>query len=116
MFAARGKVRAEAVAANILHLVLVGQRRNGTLRVLAREVFLEKDKVGEAAAQSRVIVDKGLEIGVGGDEVRDEGVLGAFVLLLGVRDAALEFAVQTGAGEVDVCVVGGRFVLHGHVS
>jgi hypothetical protein len=44
------EVRAEAVSTNILHLVLVGQRRDSALRVFFRELFPEEDEVGEAAA------------------------------------------------------------------
>ena len=110
--AARGEVGAEAVAADVLHLVLVGERRHGTLRIFAREVLLQEDKVGEAAAHFGVVVDEGLEVGVGDDEVGDVGVLGAFFLLLCIRHAALQLAVQAGTGEVDVGTLGFCVVFH----
>lgn len=44
------EVRTKAVSTNVLHLVLVGQRRDGALRVFFRELFPEEDEVGEAAA------------------------------------------------------------------
>ncbi len=45
-----GEVWAEAITADVLHLVLVGQRGNGALWILEGELFVEEDKVGEAAA------------------------------------------------------------------
>jgi hypothetical protein len=58
------KIRAKAVAAHILHLVFVGQRRDGALRVLLGELFPEEDKVCEAAADGEFRALEGLEVGL----------------------------------------------------
>lgn len=57
-----GEVRTEAVSTNILHLVLVGQWRDGALWVLFRELFPEEDEVGEAAADGEFGLLEGLVI------------------------------------------------------
>lgn len=49
-----GEVRAKAVSTHIFHLVLVGQRRDGALRVFFRQLFPQEDKVGEAAADGEL--------------------------------------------------------------
>lgn len=64
------KVRAEAVSTHILHLVLVGQRRDGALRVLFGELFPEEDKVCEAATYGEFGFLEGLEVGLRGTFVR----------------------------------------------
>lgn len=48
--AAGGKVRAEAVAADIFHALLVGQRGHGSGGIVAGELFVEEYEVCEAAA------------------------------------------------------------------
>lgn len=58
------KVRTEPVTAHVLHLVFVGQRRDGALRVLFGELFPEKDKVCEAAADAEFRALEGLEVGL----------------------------------------------------
>ena len=60
------EVRAKAVSTHILHLVLVGQRRDGALRVLFRELFPEEDEVCEAAADGELGFLEGLEVGLRG--------------------------------------------------
>ena len=45
-----GEVGSKAVASDILHLVLVRQRRDSALRVLFRELFEEKHEVCKASA------------------------------------------------------------------
>lgn len=59
-----GEVRTEAVSTNVLHLVLVGQWRDGALRILFRELFPEEDEVGEAAADGEVRLLEGLIVGL----------------------------------------------------
>lgn len=59
-----GEVRTEAVSTNILHLVLVGQRGDGALRVLFCELFPEEDEVGEAAADREIRLLEGLVVGL----------------------------------------------------
>lgn len=59
-----GEVRTEAVSTNILHLVLVGQWRDGALWVLFRELFPEEDEVGEAAADREIRLLEGLVVGL----------------------------------------------------
>jgi len=44
-----GEVGAEAVTADVFHLVLVWKRGDGALWVFAAKVFVEEDEVGEAA-------------------------------------------------------------------
>lgn len=44
-----GKVRPKAIAADIFHFVLVGERRDGALRVFSAEDLVKKDEVGETA-------------------------------------------------------------------
>lgn len=44
------EVRAEAVTANIFHLVLVWEGGDSALWVFAAEVFIEENKVGKATA------------------------------------------------------------------
>lgn len=48
--ASLGEIRTEAVTSDVLHLVLVGQRGDGALWVLERQLFVEEDEVGEATA------------------------------------------------------------------
>jgi hypothetical protein len=48
--AAGGKVGAEAVAADVLHALLVGQRGDGGGGKVAGELLVEEDEVGEASA------------------------------------------------------------------
>ena len=48
--AADGKIRAEAVAADIFHALLVGQRGHGSGGIVAGELFVEEYEVCEAAA------------------------------------------------------------------
>lgn len=43
-----GKCWTEAVTSDVFHLVLVWEWGNRTLRILLRELFVEKDKVGES--------------------------------------------------------------------
>jgi len=50
MGAAGGKVRAEAIAADVLHALLIGQRRDGGGGVFFGELFVEEDEVCEATA------------------------------------------------------------------
>lgn len=65
MRATVGEIRPEAVAAHILHLVLVGQRRDGALRVLFGKLFPQEDKVCEAAADGKLRALEGLVVGLG---------------------------------------------------
>ena len=48
--AADGEVCAEAVAADVLHALAVGDGGHGGGGVVAVELFVEEDEVGEAAA------------------------------------------------------------------
>ena len=63
--AALGEVGPETVAAHVLHLVLVRQRRHRAGRVVARQVLKEEDEVGEAAAGGEGVLLEGLEVGLG---------------------------------------------------
>lgn len=58
------EVRTEPVAAHILHLVLVGQRRDCALWVFFRELFPEENEVGEAAAGGKLGPLEGLVVGL----------------------------------------------------
>ena len=62
MGAALGEVWAEAVAANVLHFVLVWEWGDGTGGVFLCECFVEKDEICEAAADGEGGLLKGLEI------------------------------------------------------
>lgn len=42
-----GKVRSEAVAADVFHFVLVWERGDGALRVFSTEHFVKENEVGE---------------------------------------------------------------------
>lgn len=64
--ASLGEVGAETVAAYVLHLVLVGQGRDGALREFFRELFPEEDEVCEAAADGEFGLLEGLEVGLNG--------------------------------------------------
>lgn len=57
-----GEVRTEAVSTNVLHLMLVGQRGNGALRILFCELFPQEDEVGEAAADGEFGLLEGLVV------------------------------------------------------
>ena len=57
-----GEVRAEAVPTNVFHFVLVRERRNSTGGILFAKGFVEKDKVGEAAADGKGGLLEGLEV------------------------------------------------------
>lgn len=59
-----GEVRTEAVSTNVLHLVLVGQWRDGALWVFFRELFPEEDEVCKATADGEVRLLEGLIIGL----------------------------------------------------
>jgi len=115
--AAVGKVRSKAVAAHIFHLVLIGQRWHGALWILLGELFPEKDEVCEAAADGELGTLERLEVGLtkrvstdgqgsrqntnlGGDEIRDICILGAWQLLLRRADEGLKttFAEVFGHG------------------
>lgn len=60
--AAGGEVGTEAVATDVLHLMLVGQGGNGALGVFVFEGFPEENEVREAAADGEVGAGEGLEI------------------------------------------------------
>ena len=59
-----GKVRAEAIAANVGHVLLLWHGRYGALRVLFDESLVEEDEVGEAPARGLMRGLEGLEIGL----------------------------------------------------
>lgn len=64
MGTALGEVRAEAVAANVFHLMLVWKGRDGAAGVFSMQRFVKKDKIGEAAAYAEVRALKRFEIGL----------------------------------------------------
>ena len=64
--AALGEVCTETVAANIFHLVLVRERRDGTCCEFPSESFVEEDEVGKASADSGDGFGEGGEIGLRG--------------------------------------------------
>jgi len=51
--AALHELGAEAVASNVHHAVLVGQRRDGALWVFGAEGIIQKDEIGEAPSNGR---------------------------------------------------------------
>jgi hypothetical protein len=61
-----GEVVAEAVAADILHALLIGYGGHGDSGEVARELFVEEDEVCEAAADGRVFLLEGGEGGLCG--------------------------------------------------
>jgi len=64
--AALGEVCTETVAADIFHLVLVGERWNSTCCEFSSQSFVEEDEVGEASADSGDGFGEGGEIGLRG--------------------------------------------------
>lgn len=65
MGTALGEVGAEAVAADVFHLMLVWKGRDGTAGVLSMQRFVKKDKIREAATNAQGGSLKGFEIGLG---------------------------------------------------
>ena len=59
-----GKVRAEAIAADVGHVLLLWHGRHGALRVLFDEGLVEEDEVGEAPARGLMRGLEGLEVGL----------------------------------------------------
>lgn len=45
-----GEVGTKAVTSDVFHFVLVGQRGDGALWILERELFVEEDEIGETTA------------------------------------------------------------------
>lgn len=76
-----GEVRTEAVASDVFHFVLVGQRGNGTLWILARELFVEEDEIGEAAADFTGGFGKRLEVGLQGPRLAIAQLLSRTIIL-----------------------------------
>jgi hypothetical protein len=115
--AAVGEVGAEAVAADVGHVVLFGEGWDGACWEVAVEGAAKEDKVGEASTDTEIFFGKGLEVGlltlvwVGGglsgwtymcsDAIRDVGILGAVVLFHRCINSTFENAVCANAGEVD---------------
>jgi hypothetical protein len=58
------EIRPKPVAADVLHLVLVGQRRDGALWVFFGELFPEEDEVCEAASDGELRALEGLVVGL----------------------------------------------------
>lgn len=112
--AAGGEVGPEAVAADVLHALLVRQRGDGGGGVVAGELLEEEDKVGEAAADGGCFALEGGEGGlhciflstkqfplggwrlegeksyVSGDEIRNKRILCAIILLDRRPDGTLQ--------------------------
>lgn len=61
---ALGEVGAEAVAADVFHLMLVWKGRDGAAEVFSMQRFVKKDKIREAAAYAEGGSLKGFEIGL----------------------------------------------------
>jgi len=59
-----GKVRAEAIAADVGHILLLWHGRYGALRVFFDEGLVEEDKVGEAPARGLMRGLEGFEVGL----------------------------------------------------
>lgn len=79
--------------AGLTHAVLVGERGHDAGGEIVREGSPEKDKVVEAPADLRVVTGIGGQVGVGGDEVRDKGVAGAFEFDFAVADVDVPHAL-----------------------
>ena len=62
MSAALSEVRTEAVPPDVFHLVFVWKRRDGIMRPLGAEGFVEPYEVGEAPANFHVRFRKGSEV------------------------------------------------------
>lgn len=62
MGTALGKIGAEAVAADIFHLMLVWKGRDGAAGVFPMQRFVKKDKIREAAAYTEGGLLKRFEI------------------------------------------------------
>ena len=62
--APRGEVGAEAVPADVLHALLVRERRHGAGDIILRERLVEEYEVGEAAAEGRDGLLEGREGGL----------------------------------------------------
>lgn len=56
-----GEVGAEAIAADVLHALLIRERRDSAGREVFRESLVEEDEVGEAAADSSYRLLEGRE-------------------------------------------------------
>ena len=54
----------KAIAAHVLHLVLVGQRRDGALRILLGQLFPQEYEIGEAPADVELGALERLEVGL----------------------------------------------------
>lgn len=61
MRATSGEVGAEAVATDVLHALLVRERRHSGSWVIFGELFPEEDEVGEAAADGGCFALEGRE-------------------------------------------------------
>lgn len=59
---ALGEIRPKAVTADVFHFVFVGEGGNSGSGVIFAEGFVEKDKVGETAADAESGSLEGLEI------------------------------------------------------
>ena len=58
------EVRTKPVSTHVLHLVLVRQRGHSALWVFLRQLFPEKDEVGEAATDRELGLLEGLVVGL----------------------------------------------------
>lgn len=64
MCATSGKIRAEAIATDVRHVLFLGYRRDGALRVLFHKSLVEEDEVGETTADTLMCGLERLEIGL----------------------------------------------------
>ena len=68
--AALCEVRSEAITADVFHLMLVRERWDDVGREILAEGFVEKDKIGEAAADAERGLFKRGEIALGKNQQR----------------------------------------------
>ena len=64
MGSAKGEVGTEAITANVLHFVFVGEWGNSTRGIFFGEGFVEEDEVSKATADRDCWRLEGLEIGL----------------------------------------------------
>ncbi len=62
MGAALSKIRAKAVASNVLQFVFIGERGHSTLRIIAGELLVEENEIGEPPADFGCTFCKGFEV------------------------------------------------------
>ena len=59
-----GKIRAESISPDVLHLVLVGQWGDSNMGILFEKGFIEVNKVCKAPADCKVMFGESLEVGL----------------------------------------------------